>query len=119
MQPVFATRSSLMPPDARPLLPSQAPAAQRPASTEQDSEFERVGGEKLDSPPWLLSGGQVDYEEMTQHLLKAKRSLQVRVISQNFKYVDDVWYQITFVHAENDHALLSVVCEMNSLAIRV
>lgn len=88
MQPVFANRSSLIPPDPRPALPSQAPAApacHRSAQIDsfpsfQESDFMVVGGNMLQRPIWLPSDGQVDYASMMQHLFQAKRSLQVRLV---------------------------------------
>jgi hypothetical protein len=34
----------------------------------------------MQAPTWLQSGGQVDYTNMTQHVLQAKRSLQVCLV---------------------------------------
>jgi len=83
MQPAFANRSCVLPPDARPALPCVASAAQKPAPDEQfpsfqESDFTGGSGDVLQKPSWLQSGGQVDYASMLQQLLQAKRSLQVR-----------------------------------------
>lgn len=84
MQPVVANRSSLIPPDSRLAPPLQAPASQSPAPTERFSSFQLdlagVGGDAMQAPVWLQSGGQVDYTNMTQHVLQAKRSLQVCLV---------------------------------------
>ncbi len=81
MQPAFANRSSVVPPDIRHAGPSQSPA-QIPAPAEQfpsfkDSDFIGVGGNLLQMPTWLQSDGQVNYVKMTQQLLQTKRHLQV------------------------------------------
>ena len=64
--------------------PLQAPASQSPAPTERFSSFQLdvafVGGDAMQAPTWLQSGGQVDYTNMTQHVLQAKRSLQVCLV---------------------------------------
>jgi hypothetical protein len=82
MQHAFANRSSVAPPDTRIAVPSQPVAAQNPAQAEQfpsyqESDFMGVGGNLLQTPTWLQSEGQVHYASMTQHLLQAKRNLQV------------------------------------------
>jgi hypothetical protein len=99
MQPIFANRSSLVPPDSRPAVPSQAPAApaapagHRSAQIDsfpsfQESDFMVVGGNLLPKPIWLPSDGQVDYASMMQHLFQAKRSLQVRRV---LMYILSFW----------------------------
>ncbi len=82
MQPAFANRSSVVPPDTRLAATSQPPAAQIPSPTDQfpsfkESDFIGIGGNLLQTPTWLQSDGQVNYVKMTQHLLQAKRYLQV------------------------------------------
>jgi hypothetical protein len=42
----------------------------------------KVGGSTMQTPAWLQSDGQVDYSNMTQHMLQAKRSLQVCLVIQ-------------------------------------
>ena len=87
MPPVFANRSSLVPPpDSRLPLPSQAPAAQRPVQVEHfpsflESDFmTSADGSTLQTPSWLQPDGQVDYANMIQHMLRGKRSLQVHLV---------------------------------------
>ncbi len=84
MHPAFANRSSLIPPESRLALHSQAPATHRPAlpqveqlSSFQNSDSIAVGDKMLQTPPWLQSNGQVDYANMLQHMLQVKRSMQV------------------------------------------
>lgn len=83
MQPAFANRSSVVPPETRCVaVPSQPPVAQSPAPAEQlpsfkESDFISVEGNLQHTPTWLQSDGQINYVKMTQHLLQAKRHLQV------------------------------------------